>query len=97
MTTLIKDLIPIPERVQRGDFVLNLAQGVEPEPVAQTLADYVVIPQLARCFDDALGFIKSAVAGGQSRNKGAYVHGSFGSGKSHFMAVLDLLLQGNPQ
>lgn len=95
MTTLIKDLIPIPERVQRNDFVLNLAHGLEPEAVAQTLADYVVTPQLARCFEDALGFIKSAVAGGQSRNKGAYVHGSFGSGKSHFMAVLDLLLQGH--
>jgi len=96
MTTLIKDLIPIPARVQRNDFVLNLAHGLEPEAVAQTLADYVVTPQLARCFEAALGFIKSAVAGGQSRNKGAYVHGSFGSGKSHFMAVLDLLLQGHP-
>jgi hypothetical protein len=96
MTTLIKDLIPIPERVQRNDFVLNLAQGLEPDAVAQTLADYVVTPQLARCFEDALGFIKSAVTGGQNRNKGAYVHGSFGSGKSHFMAVLDLLLQGHP-
>jgi hypothetical protein len=90
--------------VQRNDFVLNLAHGLEPEAVAQTLADYVVTPQLARCFEDALGFIKSAVAGSssgspsgsQNRNKGAYVHGSFGSGKSHFMAVLDLLLQGHP-
>ncbi len=100
MTTLIKDLIPIPERVQRNDFVLNLAHGLEPEAVAQTLADYVVTPQLARCFEDALGFIKGAVAEGpggtQNRNKGAYAHGSFGSGKSHFMAVLDLLLQGHP-
>lgn len=39
MTTLIKDLIPIPERVQRNDFVLNLAHGLEPEAAAQTLAD----------------------------------------------------------
>jgi hypothetical protein len=97
MTTLIKDLIPIPERVQRNDFVLNLAQGLEPDAVAQTLADYVVTPQLARCFEDALGFIKGTVTGGQNRNKGAYAHGSFGSGKTHFMAVLDLLLQGHPQ
>jgi predicted ATPase len=28
-------------------------------------------------------------------SKAAYLHGSFGSGKSHFMAVLHLLLQGN--
>lgn len=91
--TLIKDLIPIPEQVQRGDFVLNLASGVE--QAEQTLRDYVVTPQLARCFDDALGFIKSAVTPTHNRNKGAYLHGSFGSGKSHFMAVLHLLLQGN--
>ena len=92
--TLIKDLIAIPERVQRGDFVLNLASGVE--QAEQTLRDYVVTPQLARCFDDALSFIQSAVTGTQNRNKGAYLHGSFGTGKSHFMAVLHLLLQGNP-
>ncbi|MCG7935437.1 MAG: phage resistance protein [Candidatus Thiodiazotropha taylori] len=95
--TLIKELIHIPEKVQRGDFVLNLASGLEPDAIDQTLKDYVVTPQLARCFEDALSFIKSTVANQQNRNKGAYLHGSFGSGKSHFMAVLHLLLQGNPK
>ena len=39
-------------------------------------------------------FIRSAV---QSKtSKATYLHGSFGSGKSHFMAVLHLILQGNP-
>ncbi|WP_213455829.1 phage resistance protein [Thiocapsa sp.] len=95
MSDLIKDLIHIPERVQRGDFVLNLASGLEEDAVEQTLRDYVVTPQLARCFEDALSFVKSAVTGGRNRNKGAYLHGSFGTGKSHFMAVLHLLLQGH--
>ena len=95
--TLLKDLIPIPERVQRGDFVLNLASGLQKSAIHQTLADYVVTPQLARCFDDALAFIQSAVTGPHNRNKGSYLHGSFGSGKSHFMAVLHLLLQNHPQ
>ncbi len=95
--TLIKDLIEIPEKVQRGDFVLNLSTGLAKEAVKQTLDQYVVTPQLARSFDDALSFIKSAVVGKQNLQKGAYLHGSFGSGKSHFMAVLHLLLQGNPQ
>jgi len=95
--TLIKDLIHIPERVQRGDFVLNLASGLEADAVEQTLKDYVVTPQLARCFEDALSFIKSTATSQQNRNKGAYLHGSFGTGKSHFMAVLHLLLQGNVQ
>lgn len=95
--TLIKELIHIPEKVQRGDFVLNLASGLEADAIEQTLQDYVVTPQLAKCFEDALSFIKSTVTSHQNRNKGAYLHGSFGSGKSHFMAVLHLLLQGNTQ
>lgn len=93
---LMKALIHIPERVQRGDFVLNLSHGLEGEAVQQTLDQYVVTPQLVKAFDDALSFIKSTVVGGQNRQKGAYLHGSFGSGKSHFMAVAHLLMQGHP-
>src|SRR5436190_7823579 len=92
MDKLISDIIDVPERVRKGDFVLNLSKGVtEPE---KTLHQYVVTPQLATCVDDALGFIRSAVEAGNS--KACYLHGSFGSGKSHFMAVLHLLLQHNP-
>lgn len=89
--TLIRELISIPERVHQGDFVLRLSEGVK--AAEATLADYVVTPQLGRCFDDALTFIQSAIVGASS--KAAYLHGSFGSGKSHFMAVLNLLLAGN--
>ena len=89
--TLIRDLIDIPERVHRDDFVLRLAEGVT-KP-AETLRTYVVTPQLADAFDRALDLIKGALASGSS--KAAYLHGSFGSGKSHFMAVLHLLLQQN--
>jgi len=92
VTTYIKDLIDLPERVHGGDFVLKLTEGVEhPE---ETLRHYVVTPELARNFDDALDFIKGAVQSNSS--KAAYLHGSFGSGKSHFMAVLHLLLQQHP-
>ncbi len=91
MTTFIKDLIDIPEHVQRGDFVLRLSEGVNrPE---ETLRDYVVTPELQACFDNALSFMRSAVHSRTS--KASYLHGSFGSGKSHFMAVLHLILQGN--
>src|SRR6516225_4531167 len=92
MDRLISDIIELPERVRKGDFVLNLSKGVtEPD---KTLHQYVVTPQLASCFDDALGFIRSAVDA--SNSKACYLHGSFGSGKSHFMAVLHLLLQHIP-
>jgi hypothetical protein len=90
---LIRELIAIPERVHQGDFVLKLSEGVT--HAEQTLRDYVVTPQLAEAFKNALGFIQQAVTSGSS--KAAYLHGSFGSGKSHFMAVLNLLLAGHTQ
>src|SRR4051812_50067352 len=82
MDRLISELLILPDRVRKGDFVLNLSKGVtEPET---TLDEYVVTPQLLACFDDALGFIRSSV---DARNsKACYLHGSFGAGKSHFMA-----------
>ena len=91
--TFIRDLINIPERVHQGDFVLKLSEGVT--HAEATLRDYVVTPQLVDSFDNALGFIKQSIDSGGS--KAAYLHGSFGSGKSHFMAVLNLLLAGNTQ
>ncbi|HOB94381.1 MAG TPA: phage resistance protein [Aquabacterium sp.] len=90
---LLKDLIEIPESVHQGDFVLKLADGVA--HAERTLRDYVVTPQLAAAFDNALGFIRQAVQSNQS--KASYLHASFGAGKSHFMAVLNLLLAGNAQ
>jgi hypothetical protein len=91
--TMLKDLIHIPERVHQGDFVLKLSEGVTHADA--TLRDYVVTPQLVDAFDNALGFIKQSVE--SSGSKAAYLHGSFGSGKSHFMAVLNLMLAGNTQ
>jgi hypothetical protein len=88
---LLRDLINIPDRVLAGDFVLNLSKGVGEE---STVREYVVTDQLATCFDEALGIIQSAVEGKVSR--AAYLDGSFGSGKSHFMAVLHAILRGTP-
>ncbi len=92
MPTLLKDLISIPEHVHKSDFVLRLTSGVD-NP-ASTLKTYVVTPQLVDAFGRALALIRSAIDDGAS--KAAYLHGSFGSGKSHFMAVLHLLLQKLP-
>ena len=91
--TLIKELIDIPERLQKGDFVLKLTEGVN--RAEATLKNYVVTPELKDCFDNALTFIQSAIQSNSS--KASYLHGSFGSGKSHFMAVLNLILEGIPE
>ncbi|WP_322753661.1 hypothetical protein [Frankia sp. Cas3] len=90
--TLISELINVPETVHSGDFVLDLAQGVT--HIERTLRDYVVTPELAIRFGEALGIIKGALVDRSS--KAAYLDGSFGSGKSHFMAVLSALLANHP-
>ncbi|WP_433533780.1 BREX-2 system ATPase PglY [Micromonospora sp. CA-249363] len=87
---LLREFIDIPERTSTSDFVLKLADSVA--DVDATLRDYVVTDRLLGNFDEALGLIRSAVEGHAS--KAAYLHGSFGSGKSHFMAVLHALLRG---
>ena len=90
--TLISELIEVPDAVHSGDFVLNLSQGIS--QIDQTVRDYVVTPELAARFDEALSIIKSALA--STSSKAAYLDGSFGSGKSHFMAMLSALLDNNP-
>ncbi|MFD6733616.1 hypothetical protein ACFWDZ_21145 [Micromonospora aurantiaca] len=88
---LLKDYIEIPEpsATSDSDFVLKLSDGVE--NAERTLAEYVLPPSLVANFDEALNLISSALTSGTSR--AAYLHGSFGAGKSHFMAVLHALLR----
>ncbi|NMM16636.1 MAG: hypothetical protein HHJ11_13135 [Phycicoccus sp.] len=90
---MLRDVFNIPEKVDASDFVLQLQKGVA--AAERTLSDYVVTDALAKAIDDALSLVQRTIEGGAS--KGAFVHGSFGSGKSHFMAVLHLLLTGNTQ
>lgn len=90
---LLRELIEIPESVSTSDFVLKLNEAVTPEGAEAALKDYVVTDRLLGNFDEALDLIKSALDSRSS--KAAYLHGSFGSGKSHFMAVLYALLSRN--
>lgn len=91
--TLIRELINIPTQVADGDFVLKLTEGVTEAKAQATVDSYEVTPQLADAFDEALGLVAGAVEGGSSR--ASFLLGTFGSGKSHFMAMLHLLLTGN--
>ncbi|MFI8452366.1 BREX-2 system ATPase PglY [Streptomyces erythrochromogenes] len=91
---LLRDVIDIKESISTSDFVLQLSEATSPEGAERALKDYVVTERLLENFDEALGLIKAALDGHTS--KAAYLHGSFGSGKSHFMAVLHALLGGSP-
>ncbi|MGW3604366.1 phage resistance protein [Micromonospora sp. NPDC005161] len=85
--TLLRDVIDIPASVGDGDFVVRAAEGAD-------LHRYVLTDQLRDNFAEALRRIGHAVTTG--RSQAMFLHGSFGSGKSHFMAVLREVLQHNP-
>ncbi|MCM3687696.1 DUF6079 family protein [Kocuria rosea] len=92
LAMMLRDAIHVPGAVHDDDFVMRIHEGV---PAAeQTLKDYVVTEKIAEAFGEGLTLVKSALTRGNA--KGAFIHGSFGAGKSHYMAVMHLLLTGNP-
>ncbi|WP_420733851.1 hypothetical protein [Brevibacterium luteolum] len=93
MTTLLKDVITIPDRAGDEDYVLRLTDSVG-SGASKTMDLYVVTDEIAAAFDQALGLVSEAITSDVSR--GAFLTGSFGSGKSHFMAVLHALLRQEP-
>lgn len=95
MSALLRDIFTIPETTSTADYVLRLTESVDDAHLARTLDDYVVTDELARAFDTALGVVSTAISANSS--KGAFLTGSFGSGKSHFMAVLYALLRQTPK
>lgn len=91
---LLRDVFDIAEQAGSEDYVLRLTDSVTGEGAAHAVADYVVTPAIEEAFDAALGLVSNALSTGI--NRGAFLAGSFGSGKSHFMAVLHALLRHNP-
>jgi len=89
----LREVFTIPESTGTDDYVLRLSSSVQADQVAATLASYVVTPELAHAFDQALAVVEEAQRTGE--NRAAFLEGSFGSGKSHFMAVLHALLGGD--
>ncbi|WP_030506727.1 hypothetical protein [Microbispora rosea] len=88
MTRLLRDVIDIPQRVDPGDLVMDITATFD--ATAQAVRDYVVTDQLYDKLDEALELIRTAVQTPQSM--AAYLHGSFGSGKSHFMTILHAMV-----
>ncbi|NUP07975.1 MAG: hypothetical protein HOW73_18165 [Polyangiaceae bacterium] len=84
----VRELFDLPEQVRKGDFVLKLTEGIE-QP-KETATTYVATPALVDSLDRAMRLVGSAIR--DNRSQAAYLHGSFGSGKSHFMALLSHLL-----
>ena len=90
----LRETFAIPESHGTNDYVLRLSDSVEENSIAATISTYVVTPALVDAFDTALSVVDEALRTRQ--NKAAYLEGSFGSGKSHFMAVLHAILGHSP-
>ncbi|SDG04215.1 hypothetical protein SAMN05216553_10535 [Lentzea fradiae] len=88
----LRDVINIPESVHAGDFKVELSGGFTDTDAR--VAEYVVTDQLQAAFAKALSIVRAAVRDGSSH--AAYLHGSFGSGKSHFLTVLHAVLNNEP-
>lgn len=95
MTTLLRDVIDIPERVGSDDYVLRLTDSTDDDQhIKATLDEYVLTDSLRDNFFAAIDMASDALKKDTSR--AAYLTGSFGSGKSHFMAVLYAVLGNHP-
>jgi hypothetical protein len=94
VSILLRDVLDIPAEAGAEDYVLRLTDSVDDANLARTLDEYVVTDALAGAFDTALGLVAASMRSGVSR--AAFLTGSFGSGKSHFMAVLHALLRHDP-
>jgi hypothetical protein len=88
----LRDVIDIPDSVHAGDFKVELSGGFA--EVETRVAEYVVTDQLLQSFGKALALVRAAVRDNTSH--AAYLHGSFGSGKSHFLTVLHAVLNDHP-
>ena len=87
----VKPLFDLPESIHKIGFVEVLSQAIE-QP-KQTASTYVVTPPIRDAFEKALKLVDTSLQ--QNRSQATFLHGSFGSGKSHFMALLSLMLDAN--
>ncbi|MGW3378624.1 hypothetical protein ACWDCO_00395 [Streptomyces albogriseolus] len=92
-TVVLRDVLDIKEDVYAGDFKVELSQGFSGRSAGR-VEEYVVTPQLQEQFGKALKLIRGAVR--KNASYAAYLHGSFGAGKSHFLTVLHAVLNGEP-
>jgi len=89
----IRDLLDLPEEVTKSAFVVRLGEAVHrPDVLMDT---YAVTKDIHHALVRGLGLIQAALT--EKRNVAAFVHGSFGSGKSHYMAALSLLAGDHPR
>ena len=97
MTKTITEAFELPQADQIGamQFVIKLNDAQQGSAgVAQLVEDYVITPAVERELPRILDDMRRVWERGEEY--GRFIHGSFGSGKSHFMTMLSLLIEGAP-
>src|SRR5882672_6562582 len=85
--------LPRPEDIRAMGFVVKLREA-EPgsDEVKKLVEDYVITPAVEKELPRILDDMKQVFERGEEY--GRFIHGCLGSGKSHFMSMLSLLLEG---
>lgn len=94
MTTITDAFeLPRPEDIRAMGFVVKLRE-LDPNSVEveQLVRDYVITPAVEKELPRILDDMKQVFDRGEEY--GRFIHGSFGSGKSHLMTMLSLLIEG---
>jgi hypothetical protein len=96
MTTITEAFIlPQPQDIRAMGFVVKLRElDANSEEVAELARDYVITPAVEKELPRILDDMKQVFDRGEEY--GRFIHGSFGSGKSHLMTMLSLLIEGAP-
>jgi hypothetical protein len=89
-TSTLRDLLDLPDVVMMTDFVHQIVGDEGDAQKTKTLQQYQVTPSIELKLDSALSKVRDGLH--DRKSVFTWVHGSFGSGKSHFMHVLSLLL-----
>lgn len=94
MTTIREAyILPSPQDIRAMGFVVKLREAdAGSDEVKQLVKDYVITPAVERAIPEILDGMKQVFDRGEEY--GRFIHGSFGSGKSHFLTMLSLLIEG---
>lgn len=84
--------LPRPEDIRAMGFVIKLRELAAGSPeLAQLVNDYVVTPAVAQDLPTVFEKLRQVLDRGEEY--GRFIHGSFGSGKSHYLTMLALLCE----
>jgi len=97
MTDLtIRDVFDLPPTIPR--CIVKIQDFDDEKTLQENIRDYVITKTVAGEMERLVDRIVASCVRHEA-GEGHYLHGSFGSGKSHFMAILGLILhldQGPP-